>query len=175
MPSSHLILCRPFSSCPQSLPASDSFPMSQVFAWGGQSTGLSALASFLPKITQGWSPSEWTGWISLQQLYYLVVKARDRHRLLWEFLISPVRVELGKPHHERNLSLWMSRWSRGPTPPPPPPSAEPHWTTAKHTLPLGWATDIWGCFLLSAFMEYSMAQWCTISCTSLYKVKKWKC
>ena len=43
----------PFSSCPQSLPASESFPMSQLFAWGGQSTGISALASFLPKKSQG--------------------------------------------------------------------------------------------------------------------------
>ena len=51
----------PFSSCPKSLPASESFPMSQLFAWGGQSTGISALASFLPKKSQGWSPSEWTG------------------------------------------------------------------------------------------------------------------
>ena len=56
----------PFSSCPQALSASESFPMSQLFAWGGQSTGVSALASFLPKTSQGWSPSEWTGWISLQ-------------------------------------------------------------------------------------------------------------
>ena len=56
----------PFSSCPQSLPAPESFPMSQLFIWGGQSTGVSALASFLPKKSQGWSPSEWTGWISLQ-------------------------------------------------------------------------------------------------------------
>ena len=56
----------PFSSCPQSLPASESFPISQHFAWGGQSTGVSALASFSPKKSQGWSPSEWTGWISLQ-------------------------------------------------------------------------------------------------------------
>ena len=56
----------PFSSCPQSLPASESFPVSQLFTWGGQSTGVSALASFLPKNTQDWSPSEWTGWISLQ-------------------------------------------------------------------------------------------------------------
>ena len=55
----------PFSSCPQSLPASESIPMNQLFAWSGQSTGASALASFLPKNTQGWS-SEWTGWISLQ-------------------------------------------------------------------------------------------------------------
>ena len=66
MPSSHLIPCRPFSSCPQSLPASDSFPMSQLFAWCGQSNGVSALASFLPKKSQGWSPSEWTVWISFQ-------------------------------------------------------------------------------------------------------------
>ena len=56
----------PFSSYPQSLPASGSFPTSQLFAWGGQSTGVSALASFLPKKSQGWSPSEWIGWISLQ-------------------------------------------------------------------------------------------------------------
>ena len=56
----------PFSSCPQSLPAAESFPMSQLFAWGGQSTGVSASASFPPKKSQGWSPSEWTGWIFLQ-------------------------------------------------------------------------------------------------------------
>ena len=56
----------PLSSCPRSFSASESFPMSQLFAWGGQSTGVSALASFLPKNTQGWSPSEWTDWISLQ-------------------------------------------------------------------------------------------------------------
>ena len=56
----------PFSSCPQSLPASEYFPMSQLFLWGGQSTGVSALGSFLPKNTQGWSPLEWTGSIFLQ-------------------------------------------------------------------------------------------------------------
>ena len=56
----------PFSSCPQSLPASEFFPVSQLFAWSGQSTRVSALASFLPKNTQDRSPSEWTGWISLQ-------------------------------------------------------------------------------------------------------------
>ena len=47
-------------------PSQQSLPMSQFFAWGGQSTGGSASASFLPKKSQGWSPSEWTGWISLQ-------------------------------------------------------------------------------------------------------------
>ena len=56
----------PFSSCLQSLPASESFPMSQLFTWGGQSIGVSAWASVLPKNTQTWSPSEWTGWMSLQ-------------------------------------------------------------------------------------------------------------
>ena len=53
-------------SCPQSLPASETYPVSQLFTWGGQSTGVSALASFLPMNTQDWSPSKWTGWISLQ-------------------------------------------------------------------------------------------------------------
>ena len=56
----------PFSSCPQSLPASESFPMSQLFAWGGQSIGVSTATSVLPMDSQDWSPFGWTGWISLQ-------------------------------------------------------------------------------------------------------------
>ena len=56
----------PFSSCPQSFPASGSFQISQLFASGGQSIGVSASTSVLPKKSQGWFPSEWTGWISLQ-------------------------------------------------------------------------------------------------------------
>ena len=56
----------PFSSCPQSLPASGSFHMSQLFASGGQSIGVSASTSVLPMNTQDWSPLGWTGWISLQ-------------------------------------------------------------------------------------------------------------
>ena len=56
----------PSSFCPQSLPASGSFPMSQLFTWGGQSTGVSASASALLMNTQDWSPLGWTGWISLQ-------------------------------------------------------------------------------------------------------------
>ena len=56
----------PFSSCLQSLPASGSFPMSQLFAWGGQSIGVSASASVFPMNTQDWSPLGWTGWTSLQ-------------------------------------------------------------------------------------------------------------
>ena len=56
----------PSSSCPQSFPASGSFSMSQLWPWGGQSIGVSALASVLPMNTQDWSPLEQTGWISLQ-------------------------------------------------------------------------------------------------------------
>ena len=56
----------PFSSCIQYFPASESFPMSQVFTWGGQSIGVSASTSVLPRNTQDWSPLRWTGWISLQ-------------------------------------------------------------------------------------------------------------
>ena len=56
----------PFSFCLQSLPAWGSFPMSQLFTWGGQSIGVSALASVLPMNTQDWSSLGWTGWISLQ-------------------------------------------------------------------------------------------------------------
>ena len=56
----------PFSCCPQSLPASGSFPVSQLFTWDGQSTGVSASASVLPMNIQDWFPSQWTGWISFQ-------------------------------------------------------------------------------------------------------------
>ena len=56
----------PSSSCPQSFPASRCFPMSQLFSWGDQSTGVSASASVLPVNTQDWSPLRWTGWLSLQ-------------------------------------------------------------------------------------------------------------
>ena len=66
MPSSHLISVVHFSSCPQSLPASESFPVSQFFTWGGQSIGVSGSTSVLPVNTQDWSPLGWTGWISLQ-------------------------------------------------------------------------------------------------------------
>ena len=66
MSSNHLILSCPLLLLPQSLSASGSFPMSQLFTWDGQSIGVSALASVLPKKPQGWSPLGWNGWISLQ-------------------------------------------------------------------------------------------------------------
>ena len=64
--SSHLILCRPLLLLLPIPPSIRVFQMSQLFTGGGQSTGVSALASFLPKNTQDWFPLEWTGWISLQ-------------------------------------------------------------------------------------------------------------
>ena len=66
MPSSHLILCRPLLLLPQSFPALGSFPMSQLFTWGGPSIGVLASTSVLPVNTQDSSPLGWTGWISLQ-------------------------------------------------------------------------------------------------------------
>ena len=97
----------PFSSCPQSLPASESFPMSRLFSWGGQSTGVSTLAPFLPKNTQGWSPSEWTGWISLQSKGLSRVFSNttvQKHQFLaLSFLHSPTLTSIHD--HWKNHSL----------------------------------------------------------------------
>ena len=96
----------PFSSCPQSLPPSGSFPMSQLFTWVGQSTGVSALASFLPKKSQGWSPSEWTGWISLQSLGLSRVFSNttvQKHSSALSFLHSPTLTSIHD--HRKNHSL----------------------------------------------------------------------
>ena len=97
----------PFSSCPQSLPASESFPISQLFAWGGQSTGVSALASFLPKKSQDWSPSEWTGWISLQprdlQESSPTPQFKSINSLALSFLHSPTLASIHD--HRKNHSL----------------------------------------------------------------------
>ena len=75
----------PFSSCPQSLPASGSFPISQLFAWGGQSTGVSASASAPPMNTQDWSPLGWTGWISLQSKGFSRVFSNTTVQKHWFF------------------------------------------------------------------------------------------
>ena len=84
----------PFSSWSQSLPASGSFPMNELFAWGGQSTGVSALASFLPKKSQGWSPSEWTGWISLQSSPPVVLKNMDSMKPYTHYVLFPIQTYL---------------------------------------------------------------------------------
>ena len=99
----------PFSSCPQSLPASESFPMSQLFAWGGQSTGVSALASFLPKNTQDWYPLEWTGWISLQSKGLSRVFSNTYiEAIVW------VRGETFKAESETD-DLWQAKWNKNQT------------------------------------------------------------
>ena len=97
----------PFSSCPQSLPASESFPMSQLFSWGGQSTGVSASTSVLQMNTQDWSPLEWTGWISLQskdsQESSPTPQFKSINSLVLSFLQSP---SLTSTHdHWKNHSL----------------------------------------------------------------------
>ena len=79
----------PFSSCPQSLPASESFPMSQLFTWGGQSTGVSASASVFPMNTQDWSPLGWTGWVSLQSKGLSRVFSNTTVQKHWFFSTQP--------------------------------------------------------------------------------------
>ena len=112
MPSSHLILCRPLLLCPQSLPASESFPMSQLFTWGGQSTGVSALASFLPKKTQGWSPLKWTGWISLQSqgtLKSLLQHHSSKASILQRSAFFTV--QLSHPYMTTGKTIALTRWT----------------------------------------------------------------
>ena len=95
----------PFSSCPQSLPASGCFPMSHLFAWGGQSTGVSASTSVLPMNTQDWSPSGWTGWISLQSkgLSRVFSNITVQKRQFFSFLYSPTLTSIHD--HWKNHSL----------------------------------------------------------------------
>ena len=96
----------PFSSCLQSFPASGSFPMSQFFTSGGQRIGVSASASFPPKKSQGWSPSEWTGWISLQSKGLSRVfsnTAVQKHQFFGTHLYSPTLTSIHD--HWKNHSL----------------------------------------------------------------------
>ena len=95
MPSNHLIFCCPFSSCLQSFPVSGSFLMSQFFTSGGQSIGVSASASVLPKNIQDWFPLGWTGWISWQskglsrQYTSQTSQFKSINSLAFSFLYSP--------------------------------------------------------------------------------------
>ena len=94
----------PFSSCPQSFPASGSFPMSQLFAWCGQSIGVSASTSVLPMNTQDWSPLGWTGWISLQskRLWRVFSNTTVQKQQFFSFLFlwsnSHIHTRLWKNH-----------------------------------------------------------------------------
>ena len=112
MPSSHLIFCRPLLFLPQSLPASESFPMSQLFEWGGQSTGVSALASFLSKNTQDWSPLGWTGGISLQSkgLSRVFSNTTDwKASILWRSAFFTV--QLSRPYMTTGKNIALTRWT----------------------------------------------------------------
>ena len=84
----------PFSSCPQSLPASRSLPMSQLFASSGQSIGVSASTSVLPVNTQDWSPSGWTGWISLQLESSPTPQFKSINSSALNFLYSPTLMSI---------------------------------------------------------------------------------
>ena len=102
----------PFSSCLQSLPASESFPMSQLFAWGGPSIGISALASFLPKNTQDRSPLEWTGWISLQSkgLKSFLQHHNSKASILWHSTFFTV--QLSHPYMTIGKTIALTRWQK---------------------------------------------------------------
>ena len=109
----------PFSSCPQSLPASGSFPMSQLFASGGQSIGVSASASVLPKNTQDLSPSGWTSWISLQSKglsrVFSNTTVQKHHFLALSFLHSPILTSIHDQWKNHSLDhtdlCWQSNVS----------------------------------------------------------------
>ena len=96
----------PFS-CPQSLPASGSFPVSKLFAWGGQSTGVSASAPSLPMNTQDWFPLGWTGWISLQSKgisrVFFNTTVQKLNSLVLSFLYGPTLTSIHD--HWKNHSL----------------------------------------------------------------------
>ena len=99
----------PFPSCPQSLPASESFTMSQLFAWGGQSTGVSASASVLPMNTQDWSPLGWTGWISFQskglsRVFSSTTIWKHRHSAFF-------MVQLSHPYMTTRKTIALTRWT----------------------------------------------------------------
>ena len=101
----------PFSSCPQSFPASGSFQMSQLFASGGQSTGVSALASVLPRNTQDWFPLGWTGWISLQSKG---LKSLLQHHSSKASIIrysAFFTVQLSHPHMTTGKTTAFTRWT----------------------------------------------------------------
>ena len=101
----------PFSSCPQSLPASGSFPMSHLFAWGGQSIRVSASTSVLPMNTQDWSPLGWTGWISLQSKGLSIVSSNttvQKHQFFSTLLSSQSN---SHPYMTTGKTIALTRWT----------------------------------------------------------------
>ena len=101
----------PFSSCPQSLPASGSFPMSQSFAWGGQSIGVSASASVLPMNTQDWSPLQWTGWISLRSKGFSSLLQHHNSKASIPHRSAFFTVQLSHPNMTTGKTIALTRWT----------------------------------------------------------------
>ena len=99
----------PFSSCPQSLPASGPFPVSQLFTWGGQSTGDSALASILPMNTQDWCLLGWNGWISLQSkgLSSLLQHHSSKASIFW--CSAFFTVQLSHPYMTVSIKIFLQQ------------------------------------------------------------------
>ena len=109
MPSNHLILCYPLLLLPSIFPASGSFPMSQLFASGGQSIGVSASTSVLPMNTQDWSPLGWSGWISLQSkgLSRVFNTTVQNHLQCSTFFI----LQLSHPYMTTGKTIALTRWT----------------------------------------------------------------
>ena len=107
----------PFSSCPQSFPESGSSPMRQLFAWGGQSIGVSASASVHPMNTQDWSPSGWTGWISLTESWLSLqgtLKSLLQHHSSKASLLRHsafFTVQLSHPYMTTGKTIALTRWT----------------------------------------------------------------
>ena len=100
----------PFSSCPQSLPASESFSVSQLFSWGGRSIGVSALTSFLPMNTQDWFPLGWTDWISLQSRGLSGVFSNttvQKHQFFWR--LAFFTVQFSHPYMTTGKTIALTR------------------------------------------------------------------
>ena len=101
----------PFSSCPQCLPASGSFPMSQLFASGGQSVGVSASTSVLPMNIQDSFPLGWTGWISLQSKGLLSLLQHHSSKASILQLSAFFTVQLSHPYMTTGKTRALTRWT----------------------------------------------------------------
>ena len=123
----------PFSSCPQSFPASG-LSNSQLFAWGGQSIGVSVSTSVLPMNTQDWSPLGWAGWISLQSKGLLIVFSNttvQKHQFLGAQLSSQSNSHI----HQVGDTIQPSHPLSSPSPPAPNPSQHQSlfkWVNSSH-------------------------------------------
>ena len=105
-------LSSPSPLAPQSLPVSESFPTSQLFAWSGQSIGVSASTLFLPMNTQDWSPSEWTGWISFAvqgTLKSLLQHHSSKASILQHSAFFTV--QLSHPYMTTGKTIALARWT----------------------------------------------------------------